>query len=308
MNQQFTLGATEEVCIPILEKTSNLIINKDFSCGYSPERINPGDKERHVTSIIKVTSGSSEAASREVDDLYKEIIKAGTHLTESIKIAEASKVIENTQRDVNIALINQLSIIFNKLDIDTESVLKAAGTKWNFIPFRPGLVGGHCIGVDPYYLIHKSNEVGYVPELILSARKINEHMGEHLTNQVLDLMRGKKIKLANANVLIMGFAFKENCPDIRNTRIVEVFENFKGFGCTVDIYDPYVSAEEVKKLYSIDLVSEPKRGAYDAIVIAVAHDKFREYSLKTLQDLAKESYILFDVKYVLNKKNVDGRL
>ena len=301
-------GATEEVCIPILEKASNLIINKDFSCGYSPERINPGDKERHVTSIIKVTSGSSETASREVDDLYKEIIKAGTHLTESIKIAEASKVIENTQRDVNIALINQLSIIFNKLDIDTESVLKAAGTKWNFIPFRPGLVGGHCIGVDPYYLIHKSNEVGYVPELILSARKINEHMGEHLTNQVLDLMRGKKIKLANANVLIMGFAFKENCPDIRNTRIVEVFENFKGFGCNVDIYDPYVSAEEVKKLYSIDLASEPKRGAYDAIVIAVAHDKFREYSLKNFQDLDKKNYILFDVKYVLNKKNVDGRL
>ena len=301
-------GATEEVCIPILEKASNLIINKDFSCGYSPERINPGDKDRHVTSIIKVTSGSSEAASREVDDLYKEIIKAGTHLTKSIKIAEASKVIENTQRDVNIALINQLSIIFNKLDIDTESVLKAAGTKWNFIPFRPGLVGGHCIGVDPYYLIHKSNEVGYVPELILSARKINEHMGEHLTNQVLDLMRGKKIKLANANILIMGFAFKENCPDIRNTRIVEVFENFKGFGCNVEIYDPYVSAEEVKKLYSIDLVSEPKRGVYDAIVIAVAHDKFKEYSLKNFRDLAKENYILFDVKYVLNKKNVDGRL
>ena len=221
---------------------------------------------------------------------------------------EASKVIENTQRDVNIALINQLSIIFNKLDIDTESVLKAAGTKWNFIPFRPGLVGGHCIGVDPYYLIHKSNEVGYIPELILSARKINEYMGNHLTNQVLDLMRGKKIKLANANVLIMGFAFKENCPDIRNTRIVEVFENFKGFSCNVDIYDPYVSAEEVKNLYSIDLVSEPKRGVYDAIVIAVAHDKFKEYSLKNFRDLAKENYILFDVKYVLNKNDVDGRL
>ena len=301
-------GATEEVCIPILEKTSNLIINKDFSCGYSPERINPGDKERHVTSIVKVTSGSSEAASKEVDGLYKEIIKAGTYLAESIKVAEASKVIENTQRDVNIALINQLSIIFNKLDIDTEAVLKAAGTKWNFLPFRPGLVGGHCIGVDPYYLIHKSKKVGYIPELILTARKINEHMADHLTNQVLDLMRGKGIKLADANILIMGFAFKENCPDIRNTRIVEVFENFKGFGCNVDVYDPYVSAEEVKNLYSIDLVSEPKRGVYDAIVIAVAHDKFREYSLKNFQDLAKQNYILFDVKYVLNKKNVDGRL
>jgi len=301
-------GATEEVCIPILEKISNLIINKDFSCGYSPERINPGDKKRHVTSIVKVTSGSSDAASKEVDDLYKEIIKAGTYLTESIKVAEASKVIENTQRDVNIALINQLSVIFNKLDIDTESVLKAADTKWNFLPFRPGLVGGHCIGVDPYYLIHKSKEVGYIPELILSARKINEHMADHLTNQVLGLMRGKDIKLADANILIMGFAFKENCPDIRNTRIVEVFKKFKDFGCNVDIYDPYVSAVEVKKEYKINLIDNPKKGKYDGILIALAHDEFREYSVKSLRNLAKKTHVLFDVKYIFDKKFVDGRL
>ena len=301
-------GATEEVCIPILENTSNLIINKDFSCGYSPERINPGDKERHVTSIIKVTSGSSETASKEVNDLYKEIIKAGTHLAGSIKIAEASKVIENTQRDLNIALVNELSIIFNKLDIDTESVLNAAGTKWNFLPFRPGLVGGHCIGVDPYYLIHKSRKVGYIPELILSARKINEHMTEHLTNQVLDLMSSKKIKLVNANVLIMGFAFKENCPDIRNTRIAEVFKNFRDFGCNVDIYDPCVSAVEVKKEYKIDLIDKPKTGKYDAIILALAHDEFRGYSLKTLKNLAKKNHVLFDVKYIFDKKYVDGRL
>jgi len=301
-------GATEEVCIPILENTSNLIINKDFSCGYSPERINPGDKERHVTSIIKVTSGSSETASKEVNDLYKEIIKAGTHLAGSIKIAEASKVIENTQRDLNIALVNELSIIFNKLDIDTESVLNAAGTKWNFLPFRPGLVGGHCIGVDPYYLIHKSRKVGYIPELILSARKINEHMTEHLTNQVLDLMSSKKIKLLNANVLIMGFAFKENCPDIRNTRIAEVFKNFRDFGCNVDIYDPCVSAVEVKKEYKIDLIDKPKTGKYDAIILALAHDEFRGYSLKTLKNLAKKNHVLFDVKYIFDKKYVDGRL
>ena len=301
-------GATEEVCIPILEKISNLIINKDFSCGYSPERINPGDKERHVTSIVKVTSGSSEAASKEVDELYKEIIKAGTYLAESIKVAEASKVIENTQRDVNIALINQLSIIFNKLDIDTESVLKAAGTKWNFLPFRPGLVGGHCIGVDPYYLIHKSKEVGYIPELILSARKINEHMADHLTNRVLDLMRGKGIKLTDANILIMGFAFKENCPDIRNTRIVEVFKKFKDFGCDVDIYDPCVSAVEVKKEYKINLIDSPKKGKYDGILIALAHDEFRGYSVTTLRNFAKKNHVLFDVKYIFEKKYVDGKL
>ena len=301
-------GATEEVCIPVLEKVSNLTLNIDFTCGYSPERINPGDKNRHVTTIKKVTSGSSDAAAKEVDSLYKEIITAGTHLAESIKIAEASKVIENTQRDLNIALVNELSIIFNKLDIDTESVLKAAGTKWNFLPFRPGLVGGHCIGVDPYYLIHKSKEVGYTPELILSARKINEYMGEHITKQVVALMNNKKIKIVEANILIMGFAFKENCPDIRNTRIIDVHHNFKELGCKVDIFDPCVSNAEVKKEYGIELISEPIQSRYDAILVAVSHDEFKRYTTEEIRSFAKNNHVLFDVKYLLNKDNVDGRL
>ena len=301
-------GATEEVCIPVLEKVSNLTLNIDFTCGYSPERINPGDKNRHVTTIKKVTSGSSDAAAKEVDSLYKEIITAGTHLAESIKIAEASKVIENTQRDLNIALVNELSIIFNKLDIDTESVLKAAGTKWNFLPFRPGLVGGHCIGVDPYYLIHKSKEVGYTPELILSARKVNEYMGEHITKQVVALMNNKKIKIVESNILIMGFAFKENCPDIRNTRIIDVYHNFKELGCKVDIFDPCVSNAEVKKEYGIELISEPIQSRYDAILVAVSHDEFKRYTTEEIRSFAKNNHVLFDVKYLLNKDNVDGRL
>ena len=301
-------GATEEVCIPILEKVSKLELNKDFTCGYSPERINPGDKDRHVTSIMKVTSGSSKAAAIEVDNLYKEIINAGTHLAESIKIAEASKVIENTQRDLNIALVNELSIIFNKLNIDTESVLEAAGTKWNFLSFNPGLVGGHCIGVDPYYLIHKSKEVGYTPELILSARKINEYMGEHITHKIVELMRLKNILLEGANVLILGFSFKENCPDFRNTRIIDVYHNFEKLGCKIDIYDPYVSKVEVKKEFNIDLINEPEKSKYDVILMAVAHDEFRKISLQKLTSFAKEIHVLYDVKYLLEKKYVDGRL
>ena len=301
-------GATEEVCIPILEKVSRLKLNKDFTCGYSPERINPGDKDRHVTSIMKVTSGSSKGAAIEVDNLYKEIINAGTHLADSIKIAEASKVIENTQRDLNIALVNELSIIFNKLDIDTESVLKAAGTKWNFLPFKPGLVGGHCIGVDPYYLIHKSKEVGYTPDLILSARKINEYMGEHITQKIVDLMRLKNILVEDANVLIMGFSFKENCPDFRNTRIIDVHNNFEKLGCRIDIYDPYVSKVEVNKEFNINLINEPEKSKYDVILMAVAHDEFRKISLKKLLSFAKKKYVLYDVKYLLEKKYVDGRL
>ena len=301
-------GATEEVCIPILEKISRLKLNKDFTCGYSPERINPGDKDRHVTSIMKVTSGSSKAAAIEVNNLYKEIITAGTHLAESIKVAEASKVIENTQRDLNIALVNELSIIFNKLDIDTESVLKAAGTKWNFLSFNPGLVGGHCIGVDPYYLIHKSKQVGYTPELILSARKINEYMGEYITHKIVDLMRLKKILVADANILIMGFSFKENCPDFRNTRIIDVNHNFEKLGCKIDIYDPYVSKFEVKKEFNINLINEPEKSKYDVILMAVAHDEFRKISLKKLTSFAKEIHVLYDVKYLLEKKYVDGRL
>ena len=301
-------GATEEVCVPVLEKTSGLIYNQDFYCGYSPERINPGDKERHVSTIKKVTSGSTDDIANEVDSLYKEIITAGTHLAESIKVAEASKVIENTQRDLNIALINELSIIFNKLNIDTQSVLNAAESKWNFLPFKPGLVGGHCIGVDPYYLIHKSKEVGYTPELILSGRKINEHMGQHITNRVVDLMKVKNIDLLGANILIMGFTFKENCPDIRNTRVIDVHQNFTDLGCDVDIYDPWVDASEVKKEYNIDIVNDLEKSKYDAIVMAVAHEKFKQYSLLNLKAFAKRSYVLFDVKYLLGKDQVDGRL
>lgn len=301
-------GATEEICVPALERSSGLIFNKDFYCGYSPERINPGDKERHVSTIKKVTSGSTDYIAKEVDNLYKEIIIAGTHLAESIKVAEASKVIENTQRDLNIALINELSIIFNKLDIDTQSVLNAAESKWNFLPFRPGLVGGHCIGVDPYYLIHKSKEVGYTPELILSGRKVNEYMGQHITNRVVDLMNDKGIALVGANVLIMGFTFKENCPDIRNTRVIDIYKNFKDLGCEVDIYDPWVDALDVKKEYSIDLLNDLEKSKYDVIIMAVAHEKFKKYSLIKLKKFAKKSYILFDVKYLLDKDQVDGRL
>ena len=301
-------GATEEICVPALERTSGLIFNKDFYCGYSPERINPGDKERHVSTIKKVTSGSTDYIAKEVDNLYKEIIIAGTHLAESIKVAEASKVIENTQRDLNIALINELSIIFNKLDIDTQSVLNAAESKWNFLPFRPGLVGGHCIGVDPYYLIHKSKEVGYTPELILSGRKVNEYMGQHITNRVVDLMNDKGIALVGANILIMGFTFKENCPDIRNTRVIDIYKNFKDLGCEVDIYVPWVDALDVKKEYSIDLLNDLEKSKYDVIIMAVAHERFKKYSLIKLKEFAKKSYILFDVKYLLDKDQVDGRL
>ena len=301
-------GATEEVCVPVLENVSGLIYNKDFYCGYSPERINPGDKQRHVSTIKKVTSGSTDAIANEVNNLYKEIITAGTYLAESIKVAEASKVIENIQRDLNIALVNELSIIFNKLDIDTQSVLDAAASKWNFLPFKPGLVGGHCIGVDPYYLIHKSKEVGYTPELILSGRKINEHMGQYITNRIVDLMNDKNIKLLDANVLIMGFTFKENCPDIRNTRVIDVYQNFKNLGCHVDVYDPWLDALEVQKEYNIDVIDELEKNKYDVIIMAVAHEEFKKFSLINLKAFAKKSYVLFDVKYLLGKDQVDGRL
>lgn len=301
-------GATEEVCVPVLENVSGLIYNKDFYCGYSPERINPGDKQRHVSTIKKVTSGSTDAIANEVNNLYKEIITAGTYLAESIKVAEASKVIENIQRDLNIALVNELSIIFNKLDIDTQSVLDAAASKWNFLPFKPGLVGGHCIGVDPYYLIHKSKEVGYTPELILSGRKINEHMGQYITNRIVDLMKDKNIKLLDANILIMGFTFKENCPDIRNTRVIDVYQNFKNLGCHVDVYDPWLDALEVQKEYNIDVIDELEKNKYDVIIMAVAHEEFKKFSLINLKAFAKKSYVLFDVKYLLGKDQVDGRL
>jgi len=301
-------GATEEVCVPILEKISGMKFNLDFYCGYSPERINPGDKNHRLTTIKKITSGSNDAAAELVDKLYKEIITAGTYKAESIKVAEAAKVIENTQRDVNIALINELAMIFNKLDIDTEAVLEAAGTKWNFLPFRPGLVGGHCIGVDPYYLTYKAIQVGYNPEMILSGRRLNNSIGPYIVKQVALLMANKGIDLINANILIMGLSFKENCPDIRNTRVVDLITEFKRLICNVDVYDPWVSKKDSYNEYGIKLLDEVVIGKYDAIIIAVAHDEFKKLSLDDLHSFGKENYVLYDVKYLLSKNEVDGRL
>ncbi|MDB3893373.1 Vi polysaccharide biosynthesis UDP-N-acetylglucosamine C-6 dehydrogenase TviB [Candidatus Thioglobus sp.] len=301
-------GATEEVCVPILEDQSGLVFNKDFYCGYSPERINPGDKEHRVTTIKKVTAGSTPEIATEVDELYQEIIIAGTHKASSIKVAEAAKVIENTQRDVNIALINELALIFNKLGIDTESVLEAAGTKWNFLPFRPGLVGGHCIGVDPYYLTHKALEVGYNPEMILAGRRLNDSMGSYVADQVSKLMTKKRIHVVDANVLIMGLTFKENCPDLRNTRVVDLVKEFKGFNCNVDVYDPWVDKDEAVHEYGIKPIDQPIEGKYDAILLAVAHNEFKELSLEQIKAFGKDSHVLYDIKYLLKANEVDGRL
>jgi UDP-N-acetyl-D-glucosamine/UDP-N-acetyl-D-galactosamine dehydrogenase len=301
-------GATEEVCVPILEEQSGLIFNKDFYCGYSPERINPGDKEHRVTTIKKVTAGSTPEIATEVDELYREIIVAGTHKASSIKVAEAAKVIENTQRDVNIALINELALIFNKLDIDTESVLEAAGTKWNFLPFRPGLVGGHCIGVDPYYLTHKALEVGYNPEMILAGRRLNDSMGSYVADEVSKLMTKKRIHVVDANILILGLAFKENCPDLRNTRIVDLVEKFNSFNCNVDVYDPWVDKIEANHEYNLVPIDSPVEGKYDAIIIAVSHDEFKEMGAGRLRSFGKDNHVLYDIKYILNADEVDGRL
>ncbi|SFV80940.1 UDP-glucose dehydrogenase [hydrothermal vent metagenome] len=301
-------GATEEVCVPILEKQSGLTFNKDFYCGYSPERINPGDKEHRVTTIKKVTAGSTPEIATKVDELYQEIIVAGTHKASSIKVAEAAKVIENTQRDVNIALINELALIFNKLDIDTESVLEAAGTKWNFLPFRPGLVGGHCIGVDPYYLTHKAIEVGYNPEMILAGRRLNDNMGSYVADQVSKLMTKKRIHVVDANVLIMGLTFKENCPDLRNTRVVDLVQEFESFNCNVDVYDPWINKEEALNEYSIKPINEPVHGKYDAIILAVAHNEFKEMSVEQIRAYGKDNHVLYDIKYLLKVGEVDGRL
>jgi len=301
-------GATEEVCVPLLEKFSGLKFNKDFHCGYSPERINPGDKEHRVTNIKKVTSGSTRNIAIEVDELYREIILAGTHMASSIKVAEAAKVIENTQRDVNIALINELSLLFNKLNIDTESVLEAAGTKWNFFPFRPGLVGGHCIGVDPYYLTYKAIEVGYNPEMILAGRRLNDNMGSYIVDQVSKLMNKKRIIVVDANILIMGLTFKENCPDLRNTRIVDLVKEFEDFNCNVDIYDPWADKNEALREFNIKPINEPVKGKYDAIVLAVAHDEFKELSIAEIRAFGKQNHVMYDVKYLLPAHEVDGRL
>jgi len=301
-------GATEEVCVPIIEQQSGLKFNKDFYCGYSPERINPGDKKHRITDIKKVTSGSTPEIATEVDELYQEIIIAGTHKANSIKIAEAAKVIENTQRDLNIALINELALIFNKLGIDTESVLEAAGTKWNFMPFRPGLVGGHCIGVDPYYLTHKANEVGYNPEMILAGRKLNDNMGIYVGNEVTKLMTQKKIEITNANILIMGLAFKENCSDHRNTRVIDLIKVFQNFNCNIDIYDPWVNAKQAAHEYKIQLIDKPTKGNYDAIIIAVGHNEFKTLTEDQIRGFGKINHVLYDIKYLLKSNESDGRL
>ena len=301
-------GTTEEVCVPELEKNSGLIFNKDFYCGYSPERINPGDKEHTITNIKKITSGSNSNIANEIDELYKEIIVAGTHKASSIKIAEAAKVIENTQRDVNIALINELALIFNKLDIDTESVLEAAETKWNFLPFRPGLVGGHCIGVDPYYLTHKALEVGYNPEMILAGRRLNDNMGTCIVKQITKLMLKKNINIENSNILIMGLAFKEDCPDIRNTRVIDLIEGFNNLNCSVNVYDPWVNKTQAIHEYGIDVIDKPIEGSYDAIILAVAHSEFKDMSMDQIKALGKKNSIVYDIKYLFKAKEVDGRL
>ena len=301
-------GATEEICIPILEKHSGLNFNQDFSCGYSPERINPGDKEHRIATIKKVTSGSTKETADRVDELYQNIITAGTHKAGSIKIAEAAKVIENTQRDINIALINELAMIFNTLDIDTEAVLEAAGTKWNFLPFRPGLVGGHCIGIDPYYLTHKAIEAGYHPEMILAGRRLNDNMGSYVVNQVSKLMIKKRIHVVDANVLIMGLTFKENCPDLRNSRVVDLITEFESFNCNVDVYDPKANKLEAYKEYEITLVGKPTLGKYDAIVLAVGHDEFKQLTSKQIKKYGKKNHVVYDIKYLLNADEVEGRL
>jgi UDP-N-acetyl-D-galactosamine dehydrogenase len=296
-------GATEEDCVPILESKSGLKFNEDFFCGYSPERINPGDKKHTVVNILKVTSGSTPQIAKKVDDLYSSIITAGTHKAPSIKVAEAAKVIENSQRDINIAFVNELALIFNRLNIDTNAVLAAAGTKWNFLPFRPGLVGGHCIGVDPYYLTHKAQEVGFNPEIILAGRRINDNMGIYVANQVVKMMIKKGHAVKDAKVLVMGITFKENCPDIRNSRVIDVIKELQEFGCSVDIFDPWANGDEVKKEYSLNLIDEInlKLQNYSAVVLAVAHDEFRKMDIKV-----DKKQVLYDIKSVL--KNADGRL
>jgi UDP-N-acetyl-D-glucosamine/UDP-N-acetyl-D-galactosamine dehydrogenase len=301
-------GATEEDCVPVLEKHSGLKFNQDFYCGYSPERINPGDKEHRVTTIKKVTSGSTPEIADLVDALYNEIITAGTHKAESIKVAEAAKVIENTQRDLNIALINELALIFNKMGIDTEAVLKAAGSKWNFLPFRPGLVGGHCIGVDPYYLTHKAQAIGYHPEIILAGRRLNDSMGSYVVAQLVKAMTKKRIQVEGAKVLVMGLAFKENCPDLRNTRVVDIVAELKDYNCEVDVYDPWVSVEEAQHEYAITPIAQPEAGRYDAIILAVAHNQFKAMGAAAFRDLGKSTSILYDLKYVLNVHESDLRL
>jgi UDP-N-acetyl-D-galactosamine dehydrogenase len=301
-------GCTEEVCVPALERASGLKFNSDFFCGYSPERINPGDKLHRLPTIVKITSGSTPRTAEYVDALYRSIVTAGTHQATSIRIAEAAKVIENTQRDVNIALINELALIFNRLNIDTEQVLRAAGTKWNFLPFKPGLVGGHCIGVDPYYLTHKAQEIGYHPEMILAGRRINDNMALHVAQRVIKAMTELSIFIANAKILVLGLAFKEDCPDVRNSKVVDIVRELQAFDADVDVYDPWVSAEAARREYGIRTVDRLKNGVYDAVVISVGHTLFKELGVRKIRKLGKKKHLLFDVKYLFDANQTDQRL
>ncbi len=301
-------GTTEEVCVPVLERGSGLVFNRDFFVGYSPERINPGDRQRRLPDIMKITAGSTPRIADEVDALYRRIIAAGTHKAASIRVAEAAKVIENTQRDVNIALVNELAMIFNAMGIDTQSVLEAAGTKWNFLPFRPGLVGGHCIGVDPYYLTYKATVLGYHPELILAARRINSRMGLHVAHQVMRLMASARIHVVGSRILVMGLTFKENCPDLRNTRVLDIVEELRGANATVDVWDPVADPVQAEKHLGAPLVGSPEAGAYDAIVLAVAHDEVRALGAEGVRALGRGNAVVFDVKSVLPVESVQGRL
>jgi UDP-N-acetyl-D-galactosamine dehydrogenase len=301
-------GCTEEICIPILERISGLKFNKDFFAGYSPERINPGDKEHRLPSIKKVTSGSTPDVANFVDSLYRTVVKAGTHKASSIRVAEAAKVIENTQRDVNIALINELALLFNRLGIDTEEVLLAAGSKWNFLPFRPGLVGGHCIGVDPYYLTHKAQEVGFHPEMILAGRRLNDSMANYVASQVVKLMASKRILVKGSRILVLGLTFKENCPDLRNSKVADVVHELRRYGAEVDVHDPWIDAEEAEHEYGIRPIKRVRDGLYDAAVLAVGHAQFREMGMPKVRKACKKNHVVYDIKYVFPADQVDGRL
>lgn len=301
-------GATEEVCVPILERESGLTYNQDFFAGYSPERINPGDKQHRVTSILKVTSASTPEAAEFVDQLYASIITAGTHKASSIRVAEAAKVIENTQRDVNIALINELAMLFNRLGVDTQEVLEAAATKWNFLPFRPGLVGGHCIGIDPYYLTHKAQAIGFQPEMILAGRRVNDGMGSYVASRVVKLMTQRRIHVVGSRILILGLTFKENCPDLRNTRVMDIITELRSYHAQVDIHDPWADPKEAAEEYGVTLAATLNKGYYDAIIVAVAHQQFAELNAEGIRALGKPGSILYDVKHLLPKEAVDGRL
>ncbi len=301
-------GCTEEVCVPIIERGSGLVFNRDFFAGYSPERINPGDKQHRVHNITKITSGSTPEVADYVDQLYRRIVQVGTHKASSIKVAEAAKVIENTQRDINIALINELALIFKRLGIDTLEVLEAAGTKWNFLPFRPGLVGGHCISVDPYYLTHKAQQLGYNPEVILAGRRINDGMGNFIADSVVKMMTQRKTHVVDSKILIMGLTFKENCPDLRNTRVIDIVRELQNYNANVQVFDPWADSAEAEHEYGLSLIEQPEVGAYDAIIVCVGHDKFRAMGAEAIRALGKPGSVLFDVKHILPKEAVDARL